>query len=223
MSRRRWTIWLGPPIALIAIALVLSRFQAEVEAGRPRDRAAGRSLRHVADREERAGQAGAYRRARRLVGDVGSARRERRARRAAPRAGPRRGGEPHARARARRPGERAHRRHRRRHRGRRPALAGPPRLGGGGLLRSWFTRRRSSRAVRSSIPGTGRCSLTSLIAKARADLGTWRYTAGRSGRASAGRAAARAGPERGPIWVTDLRLDPDGRPSPSSRAPTWAA
>ena len=33
MSRRRWTIWLGPPIALIAIALALSRFQAGAEAG----------------------------------------------------------------------------------------------------------------------------------------------------------------------------------------------
>ena len=33
MSRRRWAIWLGPPIALVAIALALSRFQAEAEAG----------------------------------------------------------------------------------------------------------------------------------------------------------------------------------------------
>ena len=33
MSRRRWTIWLGPPIALAAIALALSRFQAGAEAG----------------------------------------------------------------------------------------------------------------------------------------------------------------------------------------------
>lgn len=33
MSRRRWTIWLGPPIALVAIGLVLSRFQAGAEAG----------------------------------------------------------------------------------------------------------------------------------------------------------------------------------------------
>ena len=33
MSRRRWTIWLGPPIALVAIALALSRFQPGAEAG----------------------------------------------------------------------------------------------------------------------------------------------------------------------------------------------
>jgi hypothetical protein len=33
MSSRHWTIWLGPPIALIAIALALSRFQAGAEAG----------------------------------------------------------------------------------------------------------------------------------------------------------------------------------------------
>ena len=33
MSKRRWSIWLGPPIALIAIALALSRFQAGAEAG----------------------------------------------------------------------------------------------------------------------------------------------------------------------------------------------
>ena len=35
MSRRRWAIWLGPPIALVAIALALSRFQAGAEAGGP--------------------------------------------------------------------------------------------------------------------------------------------------------------------------------------------
>jgi hypothetical protein len=33
MSRRRWTIWLGPPVALAAIALVLARFQPGAEAG----------------------------------------------------------------------------------------------------------------------------------------------------------------------------------------------
>ena len=33
MSRRRWTIWLGPPIAVVAIALLLSRFQPGAEAG----------------------------------------------------------------------------------------------------------------------------------------------------------------------------------------------
>lgn len=33
MSRRRWAIWLGPPIALVAIALALMRFQAGAEAG----------------------------------------------------------------------------------------------------------------------------------------------------------------------------------------------
>jgi hypothetical protein len=33
MSRRRWVIWLGPPVALLAIALALSRFQAGAEAG----------------------------------------------------------------------------------------------------------------------------------------------------------------------------------------------
>lgn len=33
MSRRRWAVWLGPPVALVAIALLLSRFQAGAEAG----------------------------------------------------------------------------------------------------------------------------------------------------------------------------------------------
>ena len=33
MSKRRWAIWLGPPIALVAIALALSRFQPKAEAG----------------------------------------------------------------------------------------------------------------------------------------------------------------------------------------------
>ena len=33
MSRRRWVIWLGPPVALLAIGLALSRFQAGAEAG----------------------------------------------------------------------------------------------------------------------------------------------------------------------------------------------
>src|SRR4051794_3528323 len=42
MSRRHWTIWLGPPIALVAIALALTRFQAGAEAGgRESARAAG--------------------------------------------------------------------------------------------------------------------------------------------------------------------------------------
>ena len=35
MSRRGWAIWLGPPIALIAIALAVSRFQAGAAAGGP--------------------------------------------------------------------------------------------------------------------------------------------------------------------------------------------
>ena len=33
MSGRRWSMWLGPPIALLAVALALSRFQAGAEAG----------------------------------------------------------------------------------------------------------------------------------------------------------------------------------------------
>ena len=33
MSGRRWSLWLGPPIALLAVALVLGRFQAGAEAG----------------------------------------------------------------------------------------------------------------------------------------------------------------------------------------------
>ena len=33
MSRRRWSIWLGPPIVLVAVALVLSRLQPGAEAG----------------------------------------------------------------------------------------------------------------------------------------------------------------------------------------------
>lgn len=33
MTKRRWTIWLGPPLALLAIAAVLSQFQAGAEAG----------------------------------------------------------------------------------------------------------------------------------------------------------------------------------------------
>lgn len=33
MSGRRWSIWLGPPVALVAIALVLGRFQPGAEAG----------------------------------------------------------------------------------------------------------------------------------------------------------------------------------------------
>lgn len=33
MSGRRWKLWLGPPIALLAIALVFGRFQAGAEAG----------------------------------------------------------------------------------------------------------------------------------------------------------------------------------------------
>lgn len=33
MSGRRWSLWLGPPIALLAVGLVLSRFQAGAEAG----------------------------------------------------------------------------------------------------------------------------------------------------------------------------------------------
>ena len=33
MSRRRWSVWLGPPVVLLAVALVFSRFQAGAEAG----------------------------------------------------------------------------------------------------------------------------------------------------------------------------------------------
>lgn len=33
MSRRRWQLWLGPPIALVAVALLLGRFQPGAEAG----------------------------------------------------------------------------------------------------------------------------------------------------------------------------------------------
>lgn len=33
MSRRHWSIWLGPPIALVVVALILSRFQPGAEAG----------------------------------------------------------------------------------------------------------------------------------------------------------------------------------------------
>lgn len=33
MSRRRWSLWLGPPVALVAIALLFGRFQPGVEAG----------------------------------------------------------------------------------------------------------------------------------------------------------------------------------------------
>lgn len=33
MARRRWSIWLGLPVALVAIGLILSRFQAGAEAG----------------------------------------------------------------------------------------------------------------------------------------------------------------------------------------------
>jgi hypothetical protein len=33
MSGRRWKLWLGPPVALLAIAVVFSRFQAGAEAG----------------------------------------------------------------------------------------------------------------------------------------------------------------------------------------------
>lgn len=33
MSGRRWSMWLGPPIALLAVALVLGRFEAGAEAG----------------------------------------------------------------------------------------------------------------------------------------------------------------------------------------------
>lgn len=33
MSGRRWSLWLGPPVALLAIALLLGRFQPGVEAG----------------------------------------------------------------------------------------------------------------------------------------------------------------------------------------------
>lgn len=33
MSRRRWSRWLGPPLALVAVALVLGRFQPGAEAG----------------------------------------------------------------------------------------------------------------------------------------------------------------------------------------------
>ena len=33
MSGRRWSLWLGPPVALVAVALVVSRFQPGAEAG----------------------------------------------------------------------------------------------------------------------------------------------------------------------------------------------
>jgi hypothetical protein len=33
MSRRRWSLWLGPPVVVLAIGLVLSRFQPGAEAG----------------------------------------------------------------------------------------------------------------------------------------------------------------------------------------------
>src|SRR6185503_5118058 len=33
MSKRRWSLWLGPPIVLVAVALVAGRFQPGAEAG----------------------------------------------------------------------------------------------------------------------------------------------------------------------------------------------
>lgn len=209
MSRRRWTIWLGPPIALIAIALALSRFQAGAEAGgRATVIPAGAC---AASPIERNGKG-----APNLAGGHGSwwsmsGRLDANGALAGRHLALGRGGA--ANLALELPAD---------------ALASGP-TGGIVAITSddgrhsqvrlvaiekgcSFVVRETPELARGAIvdPTDGSVIVHLVDRETRADLGTWRYGADGSGDPALVAPALEPDPERGPNWVTELRLAPDG-------------
>ncbi len=209
MSRRRWTIWLGPPIALLAIALVLSRFQAGAEAGgRGPVRAAGACAASPIEKNGRgkpdlaAGQGSWWALSGRLDGNgeltgrhlaLGRGGAANLALELAP-----------------------------------DAMASGPT---GGIVAVTaddgrhsqvrlvaiekgcsFVVHESSELARGAIldPKDGSVIAHLVDRESRADLGTWRYAADGAGNPALVAPALEPDPQRGPNWVTDLRLAGDG-------------
>ncbi len=210
MSRRRWTIWLGPPIALIAIALALSRFQAGVEAGgRTTVRPAGACATSPIGKNAQgkpalvAGHGAWWAMSGRLDANGGLVGRH---------LALGRGGAASLTL------ELAP-----------DALASGPT---GGIVAVTADDGRHSRVRLVSVeqgcaflvhetaelargaivdPGDGSVLVHLVDREARADLGTWRYASDGAGEPVLVAPALEPDPERGPNWVTDLRLEPDAR------------
>jgi hypothetical protein len=210
MSRRRWVIWLGPPVALVAIALALIRFQPGAEAGgRTTVQAAGACAASPIGKNAQGGPAVAaapgswWALSGRLDADgtlVGK--------------------------------------HLALGRGGAATLAldlGPDALASGpkgGVVAltsddgrhsqirvvgidqgcAFVVHETSELARGAIVDSTDGSVLAHLVDReGRADLGTWRFAADGSGDPVLVAPALEPDPERGPNWVTDLRLDAESR------------
>ena len=209
MSRRRWTIWLGPPVALVAIGLLLGRFQAGAEAGGRGPVAAAGACTASPIEEDGHGkpqldarQGSWWALSGQLDGNGALVGRH---------LALGRGGAANLAL------ELAA-----------DALASGPT---GGIVAVTaddghhsqvrlvsvdqgcsFVVREISEVARGAIvdPADGSVLAHLVDRETRADLGTWRYQADGTGEPVLVAPALRPDPSRGPTWVTDLRLSPDG-------------
>ena len=207
MSGRRWSLWLGLPIALVAIALLIGRLQLGRRACGGVERAGGRLRRQPANGRRSGGVRTVsgtwWRLVDRLDGSgslvgrtlsVGSGRIGRRLT---------------ARARRGEHRQRAGRWARRRCARRRTVFRSAHRLGRRRLLVARPPELRTSCGVPSSTPLTARCSRTSCARGTRDDLGTWRIVGVDPGATLARWSSGRFRPSRpsGRSGRPTLRLD----------------
>lgn len=209
MSRRRWAIWLGPPLAVIAVGVLLGRFQAGAEAGgRSPAASPGACVESPVARDasgrpdlgagvgtwwtlsERLDPAGVLVGRRLSLGHEGAANLALDLPRDAMASGPAAG----------------------------VVVLTAVKAGGSRILLVSESRgcaflvREASQLARGAIldPADGSILAHLVDRDTRTDLGTWRYAADGTGEPVLVAPPLEENPARGPTWVTDLRLDATG-------------